>query len=356
MRNRTRASLVAGALALALALPAAAQDWVGRGRVQGQVTDPEGEPIEGASVTLWIQGRPETGPEPLATNKKGRWSYLGLTGGTWAVKIEKEGFVPSEGALNVTEFGRNPDIDVELRPIPKEQLVDEEALAAKKMLDEGNELLQQEQFAAARGKYEEALGNLDEEYHPMVLQAIAQTYMGEDNPQGAIEALDRALVLLPNEATLLRFQAQAYYEAEQFDRSIAILETLVEQDNADQTIDDTQTVQLLVDLLVRGGREEDAQKYLAMMPEGTKVSPETLLNTGIDAFNAGNIDDALKYFDQTVQENPDLADAYYYRGLAHLNKEMTAEASADFKKLLELAPDHPKAEEAKQFLSYLDET
>ena len=86
------------------------------GRLQGKVEDENGDPVEGATVTLL---KNDLGPEPLTTNKKGRWSYLGLRGGTWTVQIESDGFIPSEGAVSVTEFGVNPSVDIQLRPHPR---------------------------------------------------------------------------------------------------------------------------------------------------------------------------------------------------------------------------------------------
>ena len=48
--------------------------------------------------------------------------------------------------------------------------------------------------------------------------------------------------------------------------------------------------------------------------------------------------------------NPSLADAYYYRGRAYLASGKSAEAKADFQKLLELDPKHSNADEAREFL------
>jgi regulator of sirC expression with transglutaminase-like and TPR domain len=55
-----------------------------------------------------------------------------------------------------------------------------------------------------------------------------------------------------------------------------------------------------------------------------------------------------------VTQNPEYPDGYYYRGLVRLNNQDNAAAVADFKRFLELAPEHPKAAEAREFLSYLE--
>ena len=54
-RNRGRqlvADCLVALVALALALPAAAQDGIG----QGKVTDAKGQPVEGATVTIELAG------------------------------------------------------------------------------------------------------------------------------------------------------------------------------------------------------------------------------------------------------------------------------------------------------------
>ena len=74
---------------------------------------------------------------------------------------------------------------------------------------------------------------------------------------------------------------------------------------------------------------------------------------GIKKYNDKDVTGALEMFDRVVRENPNLPDAYYYRALAYLNQGKTEEAKADFRKLLEIAPDHEKAAEAKEFLAAL---
>ncbi|HWW93765.1 MAG TPA: carboxypeptidase-like regulatory domain-containing protein, partial [Vicinamibacteria bacterium] len=81
---------------LLLAAPVMAQDWTGRGRLQGTVLDPDGKPVEKAKVTLTF-GDKQTGPPPAYSDSKGRWATLGLTQGTWKVHIEKDSYQLSEG-------------------------------------------------------------------------------------------------------------------------------------------------------------------------------------------------------------------------------------------------------------------
>jgi len=308
------APLVLVALLLAVvASPALSQDWAGRGRLQGVVKDPDGQPIEGATITLTRGGE---GPEPFLTNKKGKWSYLGLVNGMWDVRIEYAGYVPSEGTVGANEFGTSPTVNITLRPIPPELLAEAAATLSLELLERGNELLQEGKPAEARAEYETALGELELENHPPVLMGIARTYYQEDN-LGEAEATLRKIVE-------------------------------IEPDNVD-------ALKLLSGMLVAQGREEEARVFMDRLPEGELLDADAYLNVGIDLYNAGNLDEALAEFQKVVEHFPDLPAAYYYRGLVLLNKGDNAGAAADFQKLIELAPDTPRAVEAQDFLEYLQQ-
>src|SRR5262249_27149443 len=123
--SHTRRASVAVALAVLVCLagaPALAQSWAGRGRLQGTIKDEQGNPIEGATITLrkgTDRVDPKTdGPKPITTDKKGKWSILGLAQGTWGILIEKEGFIPSEGQAPVNEFGAAQPINITLKVVP----------------------------------------------------------------------------------------------------------------------------------------------------------------------------------------------------------------------------------------------
>ncbi len=337
-------------LACLASTPVLAQDWKGRGRLQGVVTDPEGQPIEGAKVTLtFAQVLEGGGPESLETNKKGRWSFLGLAGGSWQIVIEYDGYVPSEGQVNVTEFGVNPMIEVELRPIPEEMLAEAAATVVMEAVDDGNRLFTEGKWAEARTAYQTALAEIAAEDQPPVLMGVAQTWAQEGNRAQAITTLKQILAIDAAHAEALGLLAQLYYQEGDVQRAIDTLKTAHEA-----TPDDPRLVQLLVDLLVRADREDEAAEYMDKLPEGQTLSADTVLNLGIDKYNQGELDEALELFNRGVAENPDNPDTYYYRGLTHLGKGKSPEAAADFRKMLELAPEHSLAGEAKQFLEHLE--
>ena len=308
---------------LLLAAPLLAQAWKGRGRLQGQVMDQEGRPVQDAKVTLRIGDEgvdtAKDGPAPVVTDAKGRWSILGLAGGAWGVLIEKEGFQPSEGLLKVAESGPPAQpIRVNLKPLTAQQqqqaVQEDSGSLAKQALDQGNALLEAGRYAEARAQYESAMAKVDAELHPAILRAIAKTWYEDKQPDKAVATLQQALQLKP---------------------------------------DDVESLKLIVNLLVAQGKEQEAQAYIARLPQGQTVDADTLLNVGIKYYNERKLDEALAQFDRVVKENPSLADAYYYRGLVYLNQGKTAEAKGDFQKVLEIDPNHPQAADVREYLSSL---
>lgn len=315
--------VVAGLLASTGSL--SAQAWAGRGRVQGEIRDEQGKPLEGARITL----RPGTervdpkvdGPKPITSNKNGKFSFLGLDGGPWGILIEKEGFMPSEGQIQVNEFTVAQPINITLKVIPKE--VQQQAAAAsgnakaKAAFEKGNADLQAGRYADARASFEEGLSFLEQKdpvVEVSVLRAIADTYNKEGKVDQAIDSLKRALQIVP---------------------------------------DDAASLQIISTLLVNQGKEKEAEVYMARLPEGTKIDPNSMLNVGIKLYNDKDLNGALERFNRVVQDNPELATGYYYRGLTYLGLNKAAEAKADFQKALQLEPNHPNADEIREYLKEL---
>lgn len=352
MRERFCRTSVVWLILITLAALTSAQDWKGRGRVQGKVLDPDRNPLEGVKITLLRRGEEGLGPEPFYTNKKGRWAYTGLAGGDWTVVIEAEGYRVSEGNLKVIEYGGGPGEPLEVVMVQDEAAI-REARGNELMgvLDQGNRLLQNGEFASARVKYEEVLSEIEDEKQQLpVLQGIAQTYLGEGSFAEARSRFEALLLQLePTEQpAVLRNISRTHYEEGNIDPAIEALQRALAADP-----EDIESLRLIINVLVAEGREKEAEPYMSRLPEGEKIDANALLNLGVTEYNNGNLDPALEHFNKVVAEYPDNADAYYYRGLTLLGKAENAGALADFEKMLQLAPDHANAAEAEQFLEYL---
>jgi tetratricopeptide (TPR) repeat protein len=338
------------------------------------VRDQAHQPIAQARVTLRWSEDPQAGPAPVATDKKGRWAYLGLATGNWSVRTEAPGYVAAEQVVAVYEGEAATTVETTLSPDP---------FAA---VDEGNALLDAREYAAARAKYQSVLEDLEGEQQAALRSRIADAYFEEGNFAAARGDYEKALAGLPEEKqphVLLRLgaihlEAGEYAAArERFERVSSLLPVadrpqVVLQiaqthdreghpDLAIETLEQARSLapenldilQLLADLLMREGREEEAQAYLAQLPKDAELPADLVLNLGIRHYNQGDLDEAFVHFDRAATQNPDLPDVYYYRGLVYLARGDNAKAAADLQKFLELAPDSPRAAEARSFLEHL---
>lgn len=200
MPRRRTSRLLLALLALA-AVPAASQ-WQGTGRAQGEVLDPGGEPVAGARVTLVPEEARDQGPPAVQTDKTGRWAFLGLAGGVWHLTIEAEGYLTSEGRLQVPDEGPAPLIRVELRPLEEVSPIFAETSSAvfvRDRLKKANVLLEQGRYPEARAEYVGALNELPPQEHPEVLRSIARTHYLEGQPDKAVESLKHALYDVPGD-------------------------------------------------------------------------------------------------------------------------------------------------------------
>lgn len=362
LRSRRPLSVPVCALLLLLAsvlltsVAATAQDWKGRGRLQGKVTDPEGEPVRDAKVTILFQGEEDRGPDSVLTDEKGRWAYMGLSSAAYSVRIEAEGYVPSQGTVRVNEYagaGKSPKLDVVLRPADSVETPAGEAERLLAVLAAGNEMLAAGDPVGARAKYEEVLAAVEDEAQKRQLQAaIADTYLEEGQTEEARTRYRALLAGTDDPAQKAAFHqriARAHYVDDDVDASVASLQSALELQPESVTI-----LRRIIDTLVGAGREADAEPYMARLPEGEKVDVDALLNLGITAYNENDLDTAKEKFENVLADYPENPDAHYYLGLVHLARGENADAKAHFEALLESDADHPNAAEAKDFLSYLE--
>jgi hypothetical protein len=73
-----------------VAAPSTAQDWQGRARVDGRVTDAGGAPFVGATVSV-ERASGQKGPR-VTTNAEGEWVVDGIAPGSWTIVVSAPGY------------------------------------------------------------------------------------------------------------------------------------------------------------------------------------------------------------------------------------------------------------------------
>lgn len=143
----------AAALAFLLFVPAAAS---AQGRLTGIVKDADGHVIKGAAVTA---ESPNYAATTVTSDAKGRYSFLGLRGGTWTLTVKAPGFQPARRTSTTRTLGVNAQVDFELEAI-------KEAAPLGPLANLDTQELQQQLAAAAdldkAGKLDDAIARYRE--------------------------------------------------------------------------------------------------------------------------------------------------------------------------------------------------
>ncbi len=143
--------------------------------------------------------------------------------------------------------------------------------------------------------------------------ALASLRLGAGRHQAAIDAADRVLAARPGDVEALTVQYEAHKAL---------------------------------------GDKARAEELLAQM-SAASTDPQVLYRQGVAMFNAANVEGAVAALRQALAQDPDLAGAHYTLGLALLGQGQNAEARQHLERFVELAPNHPDAETARQMLEYV---
>jgi len=290
---------------LAGASSAAAQDWRGNGRIQGVLTDEDGQPLVDATVKADCPER--GGGTTLKTDKKGRWALGGVAACSWYLDFEAEGYETRKLTVRLPgESVRIPTVEISLKrsgPPPELKAAAEKADAAYK---EGR-------YDEARAEYDKLLA-MRPDLAPMINQQIGFSYIQEKRYDKALEYLEKVLVTDPTNAEIRAIAAQAALEGQMLDK---------------------------------------ARELLATLDETKITNPDIFFNMGVNFLNAGQIPTAIDYFGKAIRVDPTYVDAYYRRALGYLGQGQNAEAKADFQKVVELQPEGQMADMSKKALAQI---
>lgn len=299
--------LLFACVAVALATPVLAQDWKGMGRLQGKVTDPDGKPVEGATVKLDCPSR--GGGTTVTTDKKGNWAVLGLAGCSWNIDVTAEGLAPKAMLVNMaSEQQRMPPVNIKL---DKPAGPPPELLAAVK---QGDEAFAARNWAVARENYEKILA-MRPDLGLQIYQKLAQAYAGEGNSAKAVEFLEKSIEADPGRVDLRFAAAQSALES---------------------------------------GLKDKGMELLASIDDSKVTNADGYFNIAVYFLRASDAPKSIEYFSKAIAKNDKLGEAYYWRAMSHIRQNEIPEAKADMQKVVELGPaDGDLVQKAKAALDQL---
>jgi len=307
-----RIGLASVAVAL-FALPAAAQ-----GIIQGVVVDPQGQPVEGAKITI-EQTEGVSRKFETKSDKKGSFIQIGLQSSGYKVTAEaKQGTATT--TARVTQRGPS-----NVRLVIGGGAGNDPAIAAKtaelrKAFDEGVAL-------SRAGKYDES-----------------------------IESFDKALAVNPKCQDCLYNIGYAYAQKKDYDKAEENYKKAIEV-----KADYAEAYNGLANVYNAQRKFDQAAAASAKANELTSAQPgalaggnaDSLYNQGVILWNSGKIPDAKKLFEQAIAANPNHAESHYQLGMALVNEGKLAEAATEFNAYLKLAPEGTNAATAKTLVAQL---
>jgi len=339
------------------------------GTVKGVCKDAQGNPIVDGVVVF---ANLDNGQKyALKTNKKGEYFSLGVAAGRYLVtlyksaddaKANKELFHVNGFQVQLDENNLDFDMKKQTEEAAKGQGLTPEQVKQMQEAQEKqkkevntvkalNEKLVASNTAMQAGDFDTAIATLTEatqmdDTRDIIWARLADAYRGSAGKQ-----TDRA------EKTKRFDQAVADYQ-----KALDIKQKAME---TKKTPDDSKQLAAyynnMGEAAGKAGKIDDAVKAYS---QAAQINPEGAAgyyyNVGAVLTNAGKADEAIAAFDKCIAADPNRADAYYQKGVNLIAKETldkdnkavapagTAEA---FQKYLELQPNGPYAEVAKQMLA-----
>ena len=296
--------ILLGVLLIAGMLPA--QNWKGKGRLEGTVTDETGAPIAGVKVKLTFV-KDNEGFE-VVTEADGVFHANWIRKGAWNIDFFKPGYEMKAISINANEFTKNDPLKVSLKKASGIVLTDE----LKNELNKANDLFDQKNYPAA------------------------------------IEVYSAIIAANPDIFILYKNIGNCYFAQEQYDKAeeayMKILEK--EPENADAMV-------LIGNTYANRNDSEKAMEWYGKIDVEKIADATVLVNIGINYLNLGKSEDALKYFKQAVVVNPNDLDALYRLGLAYISSTDNEDAIVCFENYLKIDSTSERADQVRKFLDYL---
>jgi len=287
-------------------LSAFSQDFAGKARTGGTVTDQDGNPIEGVKVKLFCV-KTESGLEKY-TDKKGVWKASWIKGGTWYIDFEKVGYLPKNISTELSELSKNPEI-------PTVMEKSEEVLmtkSVKKNFDKGYSL------------YDE--GNYNE----------------------AIEVYKQVLVDYPDAYIVNMSIGDCYFKMEDYVQAEEIYQIVLEKEPENHEV-----LLAIGNCFSNQGDNDKAFEWYKKIEIDNIKDAVVLYNIGTYFYNGAQTEDAVLYYKKALEIKEDFLDAIYQLGLAYLSLGNNPAALYEFERYLKYDSESERAVQVEGFIEYL---
>ncbi len=280
----------------------------------GTVLDPEGNPIQGAEITLELVASLADNAHPLfaTTDAQGAFTmpHVGMEV-RYNLRIVKEGHMPHEEVLMLSRERTVHRLEFTL-PLASRTL-------AREAYERGYEAYRSGRLEEAASSMNEAVlafGNTEEPDEILIssLVALGQVRLRLGQPEGAEAAFGRALALDPDNVMAHMGMGTVRDQQGKYDHAIARFRHAAE-----------------------------------LQPENSTA----LYNLGSLLLTVDEVDGAIEALERCVAAQSDMPQAHRSLGNAYARAGKPAEAIEQLETYLALAPDAPDAEQVRELIASL---
>ena len=316
------------AVVLSVALSVAAPSYgQSAGVIRGRVTDGQGVGVGGAKVTAVGQIPPRMTLE-TESDDDGAYRIMGLAENRYEVTAEKEG-VGSASAILTLRSGEilNVMLDIAAAEAAAMATLSEEDLALVEQIEGLKAAFELGVNASNAGQYQEAINQFQiavglADFCADCYHNLGHAYVQLEDYEQAETAFKQAIALKADYAPAFTGLVNVYNMQRRFDEAA----------------------------------EASAEAArLSGSALGGSTDPIVVYNQGVIFWNAQKFADAKVQFEQTLQLDPNNADAYYFLAMTNLNQGNMADAATALGKYIELAPDGQYADQARSMLPQLQQ-
>ena len=310
--NKSKGDFLILALFLIFVLSSLNSAFAQRGRFIGEVTDEEGNPIEGAIIVA-TNPNAMIGTVELKTKEDGKFLFFVRETGAWRFKVTAEGFHNYTVDISLSALKNNPSFTFVLKKMTADEEISGSVVEIE-LFNKGKELYDTGDYQGALTLFEEFLQKNPDVY--LIHYNIALCHQELKEYDKALEDYQKFLEKRPDHATTYYKMGQCYIGLEQYDKAL-----------------------------------ESFEKTVELNPD----DPNTYYNVAEVYFYTDYLEEAIKYYQKSIELKPDFYDSYLKLGYTYLKLEDKPNTIKYLEKYLELNPTSDQAELIKNLIEQLKE-